>query len=166
MRGLFIRFDHIAGIEQRVRVRPRRRLRPRNDPRQCGFASTTARLPKTLTSAGKLRPRPGVAAFANTPVAIADEGRPADRFLATYPIRRCWLPGAGRFDGAAGLVAGILCTLAWDAAFFSGRVDTRFADPKVLVPVALVLTLVTITACAVPVRRATRLNPVVALRQE
>jgi putative ABC transport system permease protein len=67
---------------------------------------------------------------------------------------------------AAGLVAGIVCTLAWDAAFFSGRVDARFADPNVLVPVALLLTLVTILACAVPVRRATRLNPVVALRQE
>lgn len=67
---------------------------------------------------------------------------------------------------ALGLVFGIAGTMAWGAAFSSGRIDLSFADPRVLVPLSVLLALVTFVACLVPARRATRLDPVAALRQE
>ncbi len=67
---------------------------------------------------------------------------------------------------ALGLVAGIIGTLAWGGLFYSGRSDLRFASPGTLIPLLALLALVTLVACVVPVRRATRLDPVTALRQE
>jgi hypothetical protein len=70
-----------------------------------------------------------------------------------------------------GLVFGILCTMAWDATFFSDRSArdpsiSRFASPEIVGPTAVLLALVTLVACVVPVRRATRLDPVRVLREE
>ena len=67
---------------------------------------------------------------------------------------------------ALGLVFGILGTMAWDRLFFSGQSDRRFASAEVLSPVAVLLVVITIAACLVPVRRATRLNPVAVLRED
>jgi len=67
---------------------------------------------------------------------------------------------------AVGLFAGVICSIAWDASFFTGEVDYRIANPSILFPIAGVLTVVTIAACVVPVRRASRLDPVAALRNE
>jgi putative ABC transport system permease protein len=70
------------------------------------------------------------------------------------------------FQVALGLVAGTAGAIAWDALFFSGRVDVRFAAPGVLIPIAALLVLVTAVACVVPLRRAIRLDPSTALRHD
>ena len=74
--------------------------------------------------------------------------------------------GHALWQVALGLVLGVLGTLAWDAVFFSGRVDRRFASPEIVAPVALVLIVVTLLACVIPIRRATRLDPIAVLREE
>ena len=66
---------------------------------------------------------------------------------------------------ALGLLTGIICTMIWDAVLFS-RVNLRFAQPDVLVPVAVILMLVMLVACALPALRAARLDPGSVLRGE
>ena len=61
------------------------------------------------------------------------------------------------------LLAGIIFTMTSDAVLFSGRVNLRFAQPGVLVPVAVILTIVVLIACAVPAVRAARLDRAAAL---
>jgi ABC-type antimicrobial peptide transport system permease subunit len=70
------------------------------------------------------------------------------------------------WQAALGLLAGIIFTMTWDAVLFSGRVNLRFAQPGVLVPVAVILTFVVLIACAVPAVRAARLDPSSVLRGE
>jgi putative ABC transport system permease protein len=78
-----------------------------------------------------------------------------------------WRSARGRLTSAAlGLLAGVVFTMIWDAVLFSGRVNLRFAQPDVLVPVAVILTVVMLVACAVPALRAARLNPGSVLRAE
>ncbi|MFN2445727.1 MAG: FtsX-like permease family protein [Vicinamibacterales bacterium] len=67
---------------------------------------------------------------------------------------------------ALGLGLGILGALGWDRAFADGRPDVSVSDPASLVMVAAVLVAVMCLACFVPARRATRLDPIVALRHE
>jgi ABC-type lipoprotein release transport system permease subunit len=45
-------------------------------------------------------------------------------------------------------------------------VDTGAADPLMLVSIAMLFILVATAACFIPARRATRLDPVTALRHE
>jgi ABC-type antimicrobial peptide transport system permease subunit len=80
-------------------------------------------------------------------------------------IRRLVLRSAA-VQVALGLFFGVLCTFAWDGAFFTDRVDTRFADVRVLGPVASIFAIVLLTACLAPTRRATRLDPVATLRED
>jgi putative ABC transport system permease protein len=70
------------------------------------------------------------------------------------------------WQAAPGLLAGIIFTMIWDAVLFSGRVNLRVAQPGVLVPVAVILTIVVLIACAVPAVRAARLDPSSVLRGE
>ena len=77
----------------------------------------------------------------------------------TVVVRASW-------QAALGLLAGIIFTMTWDAVLFSGRVNLRFAQPGVLVPVAVILTFVVLIACAVPAVRAARLDPSSVLRGE
>jgi putative ABC transport system permease protein len=67
---------------------------------------------------------------------------------------------------AFGLLFGILGMMAWDSAFFAEGVDRRFARPEVLMSIVAILTAIMGTACLIPIGRATRLNPVAALRQD
>ena len=87
--------------------------------------------------------------------------------LGARPAEVRWLIlKRAAFQVALGLAAGIAATAAWDGVFFSGTVELRFAQVDTFVSLAVVLTLVTVIACIVPVRRATRLDPVAALRQD
>jgi predicted permease len=65
-----------------------------------------------------------------------------------------------------GFVLGMGGGLVWDSTFVSGRIGLRLASPEVLAPVMTLLALLAIVACWVPVRRATRLDPVAALRHD
>ena len=47
-----------------------------------------------------------------------------------------------------------------------GLAGTTSSDPAVLAVIAMVLVVVCVAACIVPARRATRVDPVVALRAE
>ena len=64
-----------------------------------------------------------------------------------------------------GLVVGVAGSAVWNSVFGAGRIDSQLFYPSVLVPVCALLAMVTLVACIVPIRRATRLDPVVALRQ-
>jgi len=64
-----------------------------------------------------------------------------------------------------GFLAGIACTKLWDANFGSGRAGVTASDPQSLLVVAAILAVLAMAACIVPARRATRLDPVAAIRQ-
>jgi len=65
-----------------------------------------------------------------------------------------------------GFGAGVLCSLAWQRLFSTGRVDLTVADPRALAAIAATLTAAAFVACIVPIRRAVRLDPVTAMRGE
>jgi putative ABC transport system permease protein len=65
---------------------------------------------------------------------------------------------------AFGFLAGIAGTIAWQRAFSSGRVDLTVTEPRSLAAIAATLAVAAFIACFVPARRATRLDPVAAIR--
>ena len=65
-----------------------------------------------------------------------------------------------------GLIAGILAALAIGRFLQSLLFGVSPRDPATIVMVAAVLLAVAAAACAFPARRATRVDPVVALRFE
>jgi putative ABC transport system permease protein len=64
-----------------------------------------------------------------------------------------------------GFFAGVLSTILWERMFSSGGPGPGAADPLSLTIVAAMLTGIAVIACAVPIHRATRLDPVQALRR-
>jgi putative ABC transport system permease protein len=66
----------------------------------------------------------------------------------------------------AGVVIGALCALALTRTIQALLFGVSATDPVTLVSVAALLTAVTGVACFVPARRATRIDPLVALREE
>ncbi|HVD92116.1 MAG TPA: ABC transporter permease [Vicinamibacterales bacterium] len=66
----------------------------------------------------------------------------------------------------AGVVIGGLCALALTRTIQALLFGVSATDPVTLVSVAALLTAVTGVACFVPARRATRIDPLVALREE
>ena len=66
----------------------------------------------------------------------------------------------------AGLVLGLIAAASLQKAVASEIYGVRALDPVVLASVMCVLAAVTLAACAVPARRAMRVDPIVALRQE
>jgi len=67
---------------------------------------------------------------------------------------------------ALGIVAGLAASLASNRLLQSQLVGVSPFDPATIGGALLLLTVVALMACGVPARRAIRVNPVVALRQE
>ncbi len=67
---------------------------------------------------------------------------------------------------AWGILWGTLSSLATGRLLSSQLHETSPHDPAVLVPIALLLSMVALTASLLPARRATKVDPVVALRAE
>lgn len=67
---------------------------------------------------------------------------------------------------AIGLLLGIVGALLMQRAIANEIYGVRPLDPLVLASVTLILTAVALAACAIPARRATRVDPILALRSE
>jgi predicted permease len=67
---------------------------------------------------------------------------------------------------AIGMVIGVLAAVGVSRVLQSVLVNTTATDPTTFVSICLLLAAVTLLACFVPARRATRLDPVDALRTE
>jgi ABC-type antimicrobial peptide transport system permease subunit len=65
---------------------------------------------------------------------------------------------------AFGFTAGIVCTIAWERMFGSADAQRSAIDPQSLGAIAATLLVAAAIACFVPARRATRLDPVAAIR--
>jgi predicted permease len=74
--------------------------------------------------------------------------------------------GQGILLAVVGAAAGIAVALGVTRYLKSMLFDIHANDPATMIGVAVVLTLVALAACYVPARRATRVDPMVALRYE
>jgi ABC-type antimicrobial peptide transport system permease subunit len=74
--------------------------------------------------------------------------------------------GSVRIPLIAGLLLGVAGALAWDRTFSSGLANEYAGDPKAMLIIAAIMAAVVALACFIPVRKATRMNPVTALRHE
>jgi ABC-type antimicrobial peptide transport system permease subunit len=67
---------------------------------------------------------------------------------------------------AAGVAVGIATSFVTSRLLQSLLYQVRGGDPLTLIAVAVALLLVALAACYLPARRATRVDPLVALRYE
>src|SRR5262249_26882676 len=74
--------------------------------------------------------------------------------------------GQGMKLAAAGLVIGLIAAVAATRLIKTLLFGVDANDPMALCGVALLLVIVALLACWIPARRATRVDPVVALRHE
>jgi predicted permease len=74
--------------------------------------------------------------------------------------------GQGLTLAAIGMVLGLAGAMAATRLLTAMLFEVKPADPLTYVAVALLLGMVTLAACYVPARRATKVDPLVALRQE
>jgi predicted permease len=69
-------------------------------------------------------------------------------------------------QGCIGFGAGIVCTALWASVFPSGDSELRATDVGSLAIVGAILLAVIVVAAAVPMRRATRLDPLTTIRSD
>jgi putative ABC transport system permease protein len=74
--------------------------------------------------------------------------------------------GQGLFITLVGVVVGMAGSLALTRTMKSMLFGITATDPITLAAVAILLTSVALAACYIPARRATRVDPMVALRYE
>jgi ABC-type antimicrobial peptide transport system permease subunit len=74
--------------------------------------------------------------------------------------------GGGLAQLAIGLAIGLGGAFALSGVMQAVLVDVTPGDPLTLLTVTVILTAVAVAACLLPVRRATRIDPLAALRQE
>jgi putative ABC transport system permease protein len=74
--------------------------------------------------------------------------------------------GEGARIALFGVAAGVIAALALTRLLRTFLYGISIFDPATFLAVAFVLTLVSVAACYVPARRATRVDPIVALRYE
>lgn len=83
----------------------------------------------------------------------------------SFDVLRLILRGGMAMSGI-GLVAGFVAALAATQVLKALLVGVGSRDPLTIAAVGVVLALVSLLACYIPARRATKVDPVVALRYE
>jgi ABC-type antimicrobial peptide transport system permease subunit len=87
--------------------------------------------------------------------------------VGAQPRQVCWLIlKRGLTQLAIALALGLTAALALNRVVRLGLADLRPSDPATFATIAALLTAVAIAACVVPARRATRIDPVAALRAD
>ena len=66
----------------------------------------------------------------------------------------------------AGLLLGTAGAMAWDGAFASGIAGIYASAPPTLLKIAGFILALVMVSCFIPLRRATRMSPVAALRHD
>jgi putative ABC transport system permease protein len=74
--------------------------------------------------------------------------------------------GQGLKLAGIGVVIGTVCSLALTRVMARLLIGVRPTDPVTFIAVALLLTIIALFACYLPARRATRVEPILALRSE
>jgi predicted permease len=87
--------------------------------------------------------------------------------IGARPGQVAWLVlKRGLAELGVGLVIGLAAALALTSVLRLGLTDVGPHDPVTFTAIATLVTIVAVAACLVPARRATRVDPVVALRAE
>jgi predicted permease len=87
--------------------------------------------------------------------------------IGAQPRQVSWLIlKRGLAQLAAGLATGLAAALGLTSVLRLGLTDVGPYDPVTFIAIATLVTVVAVAACLVPARRATRVDPVIALRAE